>query len=71
MPQRIAAQVMTIGDYEDVQLLANHAGEDYLCEVIAEAEIGQFDERSWIYWHYRLGLSHIGQVPAMPDNRFK
>ncbi len=71
MPQRIAVQVMTIGDYEDVQLLVNHVGDDYLRQVIAQAEIGQFDERSWVYWHYRLDLACMGQVPALPDNRFK
>ena len=66
LPERVAAQVMNIGDYDDVQLLARQAGEDYLRHVLIHAEAGQFDERSWAYWHYRLGLAEPGRVPPMP-----
>jgi len=65
-PERVVAQVMNIGDYDDVQLLAAQAGDDYLRTVLAGAEIGQYTARSWAYWHYRLGLADPGQVPAMP-----
>lgn len=70
MPERVIAQVMNIGDYDDVQALANQVGDDYLREVLAGAEIGQFTERSWAYWHYRLGLSSPGHVPSLPKRRF-
>ena len=70
MPERIVAQVMNIGDYDDVQALASLAGEDYLREVLQHAEIGQFTPRSWAYWHYRLGLAAPGHVPAMPTRAF-
>ena len=50
------AQVMDIGDYLDVQELAKAVGEDALREVIVHAQAGQFNERSWAYWNYRLGL---------------
>jgi hypothetical protein len=69
MPERIVAQVMNIGDYSDVQNLAEQVGDDYLREVLTHAEIGQFNARSWTYWHYRLGLAKIGQVPAMPERK--
>jgi hypothetical protein len=69
-PERIVAQVMNIGDYEDVQSLVHQAGAAYLCEVIMQAEVGQFDARSWTYWHYRLGLSDPGKVPPLPKRRF-
>lgn len=65
-PNRVIAQVMNIGDYDDVQELAAQVGDDCLREVLANAEIGQFNERSWAYWHYRLGLAPPGQVPPMP-----
>lgn len=65
-PQRIIAQVMNLGDYEDVQFLANRLGEEPFREALREAEAGQFSERSWIYWHYRLGLSEVGDVPPLP-----
>ena len=68
-PERVVVQVMNIGDYDDVQLLAALAGDDYLRKVVAGAEIGQFNGRSWAYWHYRLGLARPGQVPAMPRRR--
>ena len=46
MPARVVAQVMNIGDYDDVQALATLAGDDYLRTVLAHAEIGQFTPRS-------------------------
>lgn len=68
-PERVVAQVMDIGDYDDVQALAKQADDEYLREVLTHAEAGQFDPRSWAYWHYRLGLCEHGKVPAMPPRR--
>lgn len=70
MPERVIAQVMNIGDYADVQTLAAQVGDEVLREVLTHAEAGQFNERSWAYWHYRLGLSNVDQVPALPVRRF-
>ncbi|MBK9440711.1 MAG: hypothetical protein IPN53_05085 [Comamonadaceae bacterium] len=70
MPDRVIAQVMNIGDYADVQLLVHEFGDDVLREVIARAQAGQFDQRSWAYWHYRLGLASVDQVPPLPSRRF-
>ncbi len=70
MPLRVMAQVMNIGDYDDVQLLANQLADDALSNVIAHAEAGQFNDRSWTYWHYRLGLAALEQVPPLPVRRF-
>jgi len=66
MPERVIAQVMNIGDYEDARAMADQVGDDTLREVLTRAEIGQFTERSWHYWHYRLGLAKLGEVPPMP-----
>jgi hypothetical protein len=68
-PQRVVARVMNIGDYDDVQAVAKLVGDDYLREVLTHAEIGQFNARSWHYWHYRLGLAEPGQVPPLPTRR--
>ncbi|MCJ7600604.1 MAG: hypothetical protein MUO63_03770 [Desulfobulbaceae bacterium] len=46
-PERVVAQVMDIGDYDDVQMLAAQADEAYLREVLVKAEIGQYSARSW------------------------
>jgi len=70
MPERVIAQVMDIGDYADVQSLASQIGDDVLREVLAHAQAGQFNARSWTYWHYRLGLSDVDQVPALPVRAF-
>lgn len=70
MPQRLMAQVMAIGDYADVQQLVHQVGDDVLRDVIAHAQAGQFDARSWAYWHYRLGLAEVNQVPPLPVRRF-
>jgi hypothetical protein len=73
MPERVIAQVMNIGDYFDVQQLANQVGDDVLRDVLGHAQAGQFDMRSWVYWHYRLGLDATGteQIPPLPTRRFE
>lgn len=70
IPERVIAQVMNIGDYADVQALAAQVGDEVLRDVLTHAEAGQFNERSWAYWHYRLGLSSVDNVPALPMRRF-
>ena len=65
-PNRIIAQVMDIGDYNDAQTLIAHIGEDHLRRVLVEAEAGLFSPKSWAYWHYRLGVSKAGEVPNLP-----
>ena len=70
-PERVIAQVMNIGDYADVRLLASQVGDDVFREVLAQAEAGWFNDRSWTYWHYRLGLSDMDQVPPLPARIFK
>ena len=70
-PERVIAQVMNIGDHADVQLLASQVGDDVLREVLTQAEAGWFNDRSWAYWHYRLGLSEVDQVPPLPMRMFK
>lgn len=69
MPERIIAQVMDIGDYEDIQLLVNNVGDETLRDVLTHAEIGQFNPRSWAYWHYRLGLAPPEQLPELPRRK--
>jgi hypothetical protein len=68
-PQRVAAQVMNLGDFDDVQVLVESAGTRYLRNVLLSAEIGQFNARSWHYWHYRLGLADPGKVPPLPERK--
>jgi hypothetical protein len=71
MPERVIARTMDIGDYDDLQTLAEQAGDECLRRVVRHAEAGQFSERSWAYWHYRLGLARPGQLPPLPKRRFE
>ena len=70
MPERVIAQVMNIGDYADVQRLAHQVGDDVLRDVIAHAQAGQFNQRSWTYLHYRLGRCGLEATPPLPQRRF-
>lgn len=71
MPERVVAQVMNIGDYDDVQALAKAVGESYLREILDHTEAGVFSDKSWAYWHYRLGLCKPDRLPPMPQRRFE
>jgi hypothetical protein len=70
-PQRVIAQVMNIGDYSDVQALSNEQGDNVLKQTLLAAEAGQFNPKSWSYWHYRLELAELDRVPTMPIRKFK
>jgi hypothetical protein len=65
-PDRVAAQVMNLGAWDDLLDLVEAAGEDYLRGILRHADAGQLDERSWHYWHYRLGLAEYGVKPVPP-----
>jgi len=69
-PDRVIAQVMNMGDYADVTALAAQVGDEVLRQVLLRAEAGQFSARSWTYWHHRLGLATVGQVPPLPIRRY-
>lgn len=69
-PARVVAQVMTRGDFGDVEHMAQLMGDDYLRHVLGTAQAGWFTPRAWHYWHYRLGLTEPGtpppEMPARP-----
>ena len=66
-PNRVIAQVLELGDFDDVQRLVELFGERELVSVLEHAEPGWFSPKSWAYWHYRLGLTpYHGTPPAVP-----
>lgn len=69
-PLRVVRQVMNIGTFEDMQAVANALGDKLLSSIVETAEAGEFNARSWHYWHYRLGLSELDHVPPMPQRKF-
>lgn len=70
-PAKIVTQVMNTGEYGDVCAVSEALGDEGLRAVLVQAEAGQFNERSWHYWHYRLGLAEPGQVPPLPVRRIE
>jgi hypothetical protein len=67
-PNFVATQVMELGTYDDVLKLEAMLGREALVRALREAEAGRLSERSWIYWHHRLGLagSRRGRIPPLP-----
>ncbi len=70
-PERVIAQVMNLGDHRDVEEMAKLVGDGVLRDVLTHAQAGQFGERAWAYWHYRLGLAELEQVPPLPTRTFR
>ena len=68
-PIRVIAQVMELGDFEDLVLLWTEYSDEELGRVLKSIDPGTLSQRSWNYWHYRLGLSEKGLVPAMPERK--
>ena len=64
-PNFIATQVMELGDYDDVLKLETTLGREALVRALREAEAGRLSERSWIYWHHRLGVAGR-RIPPLP-----
>ncbi len=70
-PRRIVAQIMDIGDYDDLRRIERVLGREPLCDALANALPGWFRPRSWSYWHLRLHLREPGEAsPAMPARTF-
>lgn len=69
-PNRVLAQAMSFGDYDDVVQMVDTFGEDRLREVVQNAEAGWFDARSWAFWNYALKIAHLDDLPPLPVRRF-
>ena len=62
-PQKIMAQVMNIGVWDDICKLVELFPQEALLNVLNTAEVGQFNEKSWYFWHNRF----TDKVPPMPQ----
>lgn len=64
--RRFLAQAMTLGTWDDMQIVRSVYGADALRRVLADAPPGVFDRRSWAYWHAVFG---IAPLPPLPRRR--
>jgi len=69
-PHRVMAQVMNLGTLQDVTILRGLTDKETLRQVLANASVGEFSDRSWHFWHQMLGDEDLVEVPALPQQRF-
>ncbi|MDE0409635.1 MAG: hypothetical protein OXN81_17445 [Alphaproteobacteria bacterium] len=55
-PDRVLAQVMDIGTFEDCRAMRAAFGDERLCGVLRRAEPGWFRTRNWAFWQAALGI---------------
>jgi hypothetical protein len=67
--ERIIAQVMNIGTYDDIRRLEKTLGFARLADVMAHAAPGWFSPRSWSFWRGRLRLETDAAISAKPPRR--
>ncbi|MCI0748057.1 MAG: hypothetical protein L0Y58_21840 [Verrucomicrobia subdivision 3 bacterium] len=60
---RFVAQVMVLGNWEDVQTVRAALGEEALPAVLRSPPPGVFDGASWTYWHHALDIHPIPPLP--------
>lgn len=69
--RRVVAQIMDIGDFEDVRIALNTFGKEPFEDALRHADPGWFSAKSWAYWHYRSGITPYQEAPpVMPSREF-
>jgi hypothetical protein len=67
---RILAQVMNLGTYDDIRRLEQTFGRAALAEIIRSAAPGWFTPRAWEFWRGRLAVAGIEITEAPPQRSF-
>lgn len=62
---RVVAQIMNLGTYDDILQLEAALGQMYLLDIMLRAEPGWFNDRSWEFWRGRLSFA---TGSALPEN---
>jgi hypothetical protein len=68
---RIIAQAMNFGTFDDIVVLEQMVGKKRLVEVMLQAEPGWFSDRSWEFWRGRLSLAAGGAIPDEAPRRHR
>jgi hypothetical protein len=66
---RIIAQTMNLGTYDDILLLEQTVGRAHLVEVMLRAEPGWINGRSWEFWRGRLSFATGASIPHEAPRR--
>jgi hypothetical protein len=66
---RIIAQTMNLGTYDDILALERAIPASRLIEIMLHAQPGWFSERSWEFWRGRLSYSTGAAIPDRPPRR--
>ncbi len=66
---RIIAQTMNLGTYDDILLLEQAVGRARLVEIMQHAEPGWINDRSWEFWRGRLSFATGAAIPQEAPRR--
>jgi|SRR5882724_6794802 len=66
---RIIAQTMNLGTYDDILLLEQTVGQARLAEIMLHAEPGWISDRSWEFWRGRLSFAKGAVIPHEAPRR--
>lgn len=65
-PERLAAQVMVLGTWDDIGEARRRFGDGIFAKVLADPPRGLFDAKSWTFWHKKTGLVPVPPLPESP-----
>jgi hypothetical protein len=66
---RIIAQTMNLGTYDDILLLEQTVGQPRLVKIMLGAEPGWLNDRSWEFWRGRLSFATGAVIPDKAPRR--
>jgi hypothetical protein len=66
---RIIAQTMNLGTYDDILVLEQMVGKSRLVEIMLRAQPGWISDRSWEFWRGRLSFSTGAAIPDKAPRR--
>jgi hypothetical protein len=67
--ERVVAQAMNLGTFEDIRRLEQTFGPACLAEVMLGAAPGWLSDRSWEFWRGRLSRALGKALPGEPPRR--
>ena len=67
--ERIIAQTMNLGTYDDILLLEQTIGRPRLAKIMLHAEPGWINDRSWEFWRGRLSFATGAAIPDRAPRR--